>query len=127
MTSRQQAPILVIEDDASNVALVSAVLQQLGYEVTAAGSAEEAWDLLATLRPALVLADVRLPGQDGLAFTRQLKSDPATASVPVVALTAHARPEDRTAALQAGCAEWMTKPLDTRLLGRVLVRVLASR
>jgi len=120
------ATILVVEDDESNLALVTALLEQIGEDVTAARSAEEARSMVADLRPALVLVDIRLPGQDGLALTRQLKADPVTASVPVVALTAHARPEDRDAALAAGCSAWITKPLDTRLLVRTLAQLLGQ-
>jgi CheY-like chemotaxis protein len=112
--------VLVIEDDQSSLELVVTVLERIGHEVTGARSAEEATNLLRDLRPALVIVDIRLPGQDGLALTRQLKADPRTRSIPVVALTAHARPEDRDAALEAGCSAWMTKPLDTRLLARTL-------
>ena len=68
--------------------------------------------------------DVRLPGLDGLTLTRQLKTDPRTASIPVVALTAHASLADRDAALDAGCTAWMTKPLDTRLLAQTLLGLL---
>jgi two-component system, cell cycle response regulator len=120
------ATILVIEDDESNLELVSAVLEQLGYGVTPARSAEEAWELLTAPRPDAVLADLRLPGQDGLAFARRLKADPETAAIPVLVLTAHGRPEEKAAALAAGCAEWLTKPLDTRLLARALSRVLSG-
>jgi CheY-like chemotaxis protein len=118
------ASVLVVEDDESSLQLVTAVLEQIGQDVAAARSAEEAWCLVRELSPALVLVDIRLPGQDGLALTRQLKADPDTAAVPVVALTAHARPEDREAALAAGCAAWITKPLDTRLLVRTLSQFL---
>jgi CheY-like chemotaxis protein len=63
------------------------------------------------------LMDVQLPGQDGLALTRQLKADPATATIPIVALTAHAMASHREEALAAGCSGYITKPIDTRLLG----------
>jgi CheY-like chemotaxis protein len=125
-TGRAARTILVIEDDESGLALVSAVLEQLGYGVAPARSAEEAWGLLDDPRPAAVLADLRLPGQDGIAFARQLKADPSTAAIPVLVITAHGQPEDRAAALAAGCAEWLTKPLDTRLLARTLARILAG-
>jgi CheY-like chemotaxis protein len=118
------ARIMVVEDEESNLVLVTAVLEQMGHEVTGARSAEEAASLLPESHPALVLMDIRLPGQDGLSLTRQLKADASTASIPVVALTAHARPEDRVAALEAGCSSWLTKPLDARLLARTLLQLL---
>jgi CheY-like chemotaxis protein len=116
--------VMVVEDEESNLDLMTAVLEQLEVRVLSARSAEEAASLLRRSRPAVVLMDIRLPGQDGLTLTRRLKADPATASIPVVALTAHARPEDRQAALDAGCVAWVTKPVDTRLLVRTLVRLL---
>jgi CheY-like chemotaxis protein len=119
------ATVLVVEDDESNLELVTALLERLGHRSAAARSAEEAACVLRASRPALVLMDVRLPGLDGLALTRQLKANPATASIPVIALTAHARPADREAALAAGCAAWITKPLDTRLLARTMARILS--
>jgi CheY-like chemotaxis protein len=60
---------------------------------------------------------VQLPGQDGLSLTRQLKAHPATAAIPIVALTAHAMPGDREQALAAGCVGYISKPIDTRTLG----------
>jgi CheY-like chemotaxis protein len=67
--------------------------------------------------PDLILMDVQLPGQDGLSLTRQLKADPATAAIPIVALTAHAMASDRDDALSAGCVGYISKPIDTRTLG----------
>jgi CheY-like chemotaxis protein len=114
----------VVDDEESSLVLMAAVLEQLEVEVLSARSAEEAARLLRARRPALVLMDVHLPGQDGLALTRRLKADPATASIPVVALTARARAEDRRAALEAGCVAWITKPVDTRELVHTLARFL---
>ena len=119
--------VLVIEDNESSMELVSTVLEQLGHRVLQARSAEEATGLLRDCRPALVIVDVRLPGQDGLTLTRQLKAEPRTASIPVVALTAHASLADRDAALGAGCIAWMTKPLNTRLLASTLLGLLDQK
>lgn len=118
------AEVLVVEDDELSLMLVGLVMEQAGHRVTAARSAEEASDLLTQLRPALVIVDVRLPGEDGLTLTRRLKAKAETAVIPVVAITAHARPEDRKAALAAGCAEWLTKPVDTRLLRRTVSQLI---
>jgi len=118
------ATVLVVEDDESSLELVTALLERLGHEAAPARSAEQAVLVLRGRRPALVLMDVRLPGEDGLALTRRLKADPATASIPVVALTAHARPADRDEALAAGCAAWIAKPVDTRLLARTVARLV---
>ena len=106
--------ILVVEDNEANQMLVQAVLELEGYRVTLAGSTDEARDQLAAETPALILMDVQLPGQDGLTFTRELKADPATKDVPIVALTAHAMQGDRDLAFEAGCAGYIAKPIDTR-------------
>lgn len=121
------AAVLVVEDDEANLALVSALLERLGHEPVPARSAEEAAGILRGRRPELALVDVRLPGRDGLSLTRDLKADPATASIPVVALTAHARPADRDEALAAGCAAWLAKPYETRQLARTLAQLLPRR
>lgn len=106
--------ILVVEDNETNQILVRAVLELDGYRVEVAGSAGEAWKAVRDLAPDLILMDVQLPGQDGLSLTRELKADPATAAIPVVALTAHAMSGDRELALQAGCQGYIAKPIDTR-------------
>ena len=106
--------ILVVEDNETNQMLVRAVLEMGGYRVAVAGSAREAWDEVRRNTPGLILMDVQLPGQDGLSLTRELKADPATSGVPVVALTAHAMNGDRELALEAGCAGYIAKPIDTR-------------
>ena len=116
--------VLVVEDEESSMELMAAVLEELEVEVVGARSAEEAAALLRRRRPSVVLVDVHLPGQDGLALTRRIRADPTTASIPVVALTAGAREEDRSAALAAGCSVWIAKPVDTRQLVRTLVRFL---
>jgi CheY-like chemotaxis protein len=70
--------------------------------------------------------DVQLPGQDGLSLTRQLKADPATAAIPIVALTAHAMASDRDDALSAGCVGYISKPIDTRTLGDLVRGFLSA-
>lgn len=104
--------ILVVEDNPANQLLAEAVLQREGFEVDLAGSATEAVRIIAANLPDIILMDVSLPGQDGLSLTRDLKSNPATSRIPVVALTAHAMVGDREAALAAGCAGHITKPID---------------
>lgn len=113
-----------MEDNPLNLELVEAVLEREGYHVVSAGSAEEALEWLQRLRPDVVLVDIQLPGMDGLTLTRLIKSEPRTADVPVVALSAHARPEDRAAAMAAGCADHISKPVDTRALPAQLAAVL---
>ena len=109
--------ILIVEDNEANQMLAQAVLELEGYRVAVAGSADEAGELLRGETPALILMDLQLPGRDGLTFTRELKSDPSTRDIPIVALTAHAMHGDRDLAFSAGCAGYIAKPIDTRTFG----------
>ena len=116
MSERRAPRILVVDDSEAGLLLVSSVLSVAGFLVDTAGSSKEVLEQLKARRPDLILMDVQLPGQDGLALTRQLKADPATAQIPIVALTAHAMPTDRDLALAAGCNGYISKPIDTRNL-----------
>jgi len=118
--------ILLVEDNETNQMLAMTVLQRDGYRVEVAGSSEEAALRLAAARPDLILMDLQLPGQDGLSLTRALKEDPATTSIPIVAMTAHAMLGDADEALAAGCAGYIAKPIDTRVLGDQVRRYLAA-
>jgi CheY-like chemotaxis protein len=114
---KQPPVILVVDDNETGLLLVRTVLEFDGFEVDSAGSAPEVLERLSARTPDLVLMDVQLPGQDGLSLTRQLKADPATSRIPIVALTAYAMAGDRELALAAGCVGYITKPIDTRALG----------
>src|SRR5436309_1837976 len=105
--------------------LTRAVLELDGHEVEVAGSSQEAIERIRERTPQLILTDIQLPGQDGLSLTRQLKRDPATAMIPVVALTAHAMSGDREEALGAGCAGYIPKPIDTRTFGDMVRRFMS--
>jgi CheY-like chemotaxis protein len=109
--------ILVVDDNDAGLELVRFVLEIEGFRVETAGSSAEVLQHLEVTTPDLILMDVQLPGQDGLALTRQLKADPATAHIPIVALTAHAMDGDREQALAAGCSGYVTKPINTRTFG----------
>lgn len=117
---------LIVEDHPANLMLVQAVLERAGYVVAAARSAEEALDRLHQVKPDVILMDIQLPGQDGLALTRQLKADPATAAIPVVALTAHAMKGDRQRVLSAGCDGYIAKPINTRTFATELATILRT-
>lgn len=106
--------ILVIEDQPLNLELVRDLLELGGYAVLQAATAEEGLALARTAQPDLILMDISLPGMDGLTATCRLKEDPATQQIPVVALTAHAMKGDPEKAQEAGCAGYLTKPIDTR-------------
>jgi len=104
--------ILLIEDNPSNRELTVMVLNGNGYQVDVAEDGQEGLQKVRTNLYDLVLMDVRLPGMDGLTLTRMLKSDPKTADIPVVALSAHAMKGDEQEALAAGCAGYITKPIE---------------
>ena len=118
--------ILLVEDNPQNRRLAQFLLQAHGYSVYEATTGEAALALAKTLRPALILMDLQLPGVDGYAVTQRLKEDPVTAAIPVVALTAYAMPGDREKALAAGCAGYITKPIDTRAFPAAVQQYLAS-
>ena len=109
--------ILVVDDNDAGAFLVSSVLELDGFVVDSADSSGEVLQRLKDRLPDLILMDVQLPGQDGLSLPRQLLADPATAGIPIVALTANAMPDDRERALAAGCIGYISKPIDTRTLG----------
>jgi two-component system cell cycle response regulator DivK len=104
--------ILLVEDDAANQLLVRAVLEPAGYRVDVASTATQALEHLNTLTPALILMDLGLPGKDGLSLTRLLKSFSTTTKIPVVAMTGHTSLQVRQDALAAGCAGFISKPID---------------
>ncbi|HWS64291.1 MAG TPA: response regulator [Steroidobacteraceae bacterium] len=108
------ARILVVDDNPINLKLACYLLEEGGYVVEAAVDAEHAQELLKDMTPDLILMDIALPGMDGLTLTRQLKADERLKNVPVVALTAFAMKGDDQKALLAGCAGYITKPIDTR-------------
>ncbi len=119
------ASILIVEDNPLNMDLATDLLEGAGHVVFGAMSAEEGIRLVKSERPHLVLMDIALPGMDGLTATAILKADPRTHDIPVVALTAQAMKGDADRALAAGCAGYLTKPIDTRAFTRTVARYLA--
>ena len=112
--------ILIVDDNPSNLKLMRVLLSGEGFEVRTALDANEALASLALSRPALILMDIQLPGMDGLELTRRIKSEAATAKIPVVALTAYAMAGDEARAKEAGCDAYVTKPIDTRALPKLI-------
>lgn len=104
------ATILLVEDHPMNRKLFRDILQ-FEFTVVEADTAEAALEQLKTLTPDLILLDIQLPGMDGLSLVRRLKNDPKRAAVPVVALSAHAMPHDIEQAREAGCVDYITKPI----------------
>ncbi len=116
------ADILVVDDDELMVELIADPLLDEGHEVRTALCGEDALDEIARKRPAMVILDMNMPGIDGYAVARRLRADPATARLPIIAVTGHDGPADRDAVLAAGCDAFIAKPLDC---GRLLDAVCA--
>lgn len=106
--------ILIVEDNPVNQKLLMAVLRPHGYRLVTAADGEEALAVACQEQPDLILMDLQLPRLNGYSATQRLKSNPLTAHIPVVALTAHAMPEERRQAQQVGFDGYITKPIDTR-------------
>src|SRR3954468_4612628 len=103
--------ILVVEDNPANMKLATLLLRNAGHTPLCAVDAETGLTLARAEQPDLILMDIQLPGMDGLAATALLKADPATASIPIIALTAMAMKEDREKTAAAGCDAYIAKPL----------------
>ncbi|HET7163336.1 MAG TPA: response regulator [Rhodanobacteraceae bacterium] len=116
--------ILLVEDNEMNRDMLSRRLQRRGHEVLIAADGAEALRVAGEEQPELVLMDLSLPVMDGWEATGRMKADPQTASIPIIALTAHAMGADRARALAAGCDDFDTKPIDMeRLTGKIAALV----
>lgn len=119
--------ILLVEDNEMNRDMLSRRLMRRGYEVVIAIDGESGLALAVSEAPNLILMDMSLPILDGWETTRRLKSMPVTQNIPVIALTAHAMSSDREKALDAGCDDYDTKPIELpRLLGKIEMLLAAS-
>ena len=103
------------------------LLEMAGYSVVEASDGEQAVELAVQKRPALILMDLSLPKLDGLAATRQIRQHRGVRKIPIVAVSAHDSPESRSEALEAGCDEYVTKPIDFDQLDRLLKRFLLKK
>ena len=117
--------VLVIEDNEMNMKLARSLLQIGKYNVLEAFDAENGRQLAREHHPDLILMDIQLPGMDGLTATREIKNDPAVKDITIIALTSYAMEGDEKKAMDAGCAGYIAKPIDTRsfleTLGQFLV------
>lgn len=116
--------ILVIEDNADNRILITDVLISLDYEVLTAIDGAEGVALAVAERPNLILMDLSLPQLDGWTATRRIKAMPELMHIPIIALTAHAMVGDREKALESGCDDYVSKPIDLRELAAKLAKHL---
>lgn len=114
--------ILLVEDNDLNRDMLSRRLARRGYEVSVAVDGRQAVDMALAQAPDLVLMDMSLPVLDGWSATRELRSDDRTRAIPVIALTAHAMADDRQKALNAGCDDFDTKPVEFE---RLLLKIQA--
>ncbi len=114
------AKILLVEDNEMNRDMLSRRLERRGFTVVIAADGGVGLEQARTCSPDLILMDMSLPVIDGWEATRQLKADPSTSKIPVIALTAHAMAEDRAKAMAAGCDDFDTKPVELpRLLAKI--------
>ena len=114
------AKILLVEDNEMNRDMLSRRLERKGYDVILAVDGEQGVNLTMSNHPDLVLMDLSLPIIDGWEATKRIKSQPETANIPIIALTAHALEDDRQGALDAGCDDFDSKPVDfPRLVSKI--------
>ena len=112
--------ILLVEDNDMNRDMLSRRLVKRGYEVAVALDGQEGVDQARQTKPDLVLMDMSLPVKDGWVATAELKADPVTRPIPVIGLSAHAMAGDRDRAMESGCDDYDTKPIELdRLLGKI--------
>lgn len=124
-TAAQQPLVLVVDDNEDNLLLLAFVLEQLGCELLTAADGQTALDLAKSYQPTLILLDMMLPDLDGIEVCSRLRQNPLTANIPVIAVTAMARPEDRERILGAGCNEYVSKPYAVDELEVLLSRYLS--
>lgn len=120
------AKVLLVEDNELNRDMLSRRLLRRGYDVSIAVDGQQGVDLAASERPDIILMDMSLPVLDGWDATRKLKSQPDTQAIPVIALTAHAMASDRERAIEAGCDDYDTKPVELPRLLEKIERLLGD-
>ena len=116
----KQMIVLCIEDNPANMILVSRVVEAEGHEIIKAQDGSTALDILGHTVPDIILLDINLPGIDGLELARRFKADERLAPVPLIATTAQVLVGDRERCLEAGCDDYLPKPLDIRKLREVI-------
>lgn len=117
---KETKKVLIAEDNDDNRIVYATMLEHHGYEVVSTGNGSEVMELVGNEMPDIILMDVSLPGMSGWTATEELKKNPDTAHIPVIAVTAHALPEDREKAREVGCDGYLSKPVEPR---RVLEEV----
>jgi two-component system, cell cycle response regulator DivK len=120
------ARILVVEDNRDNMTLITDVLSSLDYHVVQAMDGEQGVEFATSEKPDLILMDLSLPRMDGWAATRSIKANPELKHIPIIALTAHAMVGDRERALEAGCDDYISKPINLQELATKLARYVGA-
>jgi CheY-like chemotaxis protein len=118
--------VMLVEDNQMSARLLEFVLNRDGYIVSIMASATEALDSAKDDPPDIIIMDIQLPDMDGLEATRQLKNNPVTAKIPVVAITAYAMTGDEERTRAAGCAGYVSKPVNTRELAETIGNFLSA-
>ncbi len=121
---REKQLFLLVEDFEDSRFMMRRLLEMAGYGVVEASDGVQAVELAVQEQPALILMDLSLPKLDGLEATRRIRQHKLVGKTPIVAISAHDSPESRTEALEAGCDEYVTKPIDFDQLGELLKRFL---
>lgn len=119
--------ILVVEDNMDNYELVRFILERAGYDVFLAVNGRDGVAAARLQKPDLILMDLTMPGMDGWRAAETLKSEEATRSIPLYALTAHTRPRERKRALDAGCDGYVSKPIHVAQFLQLIERALSRR
>jgi two-component system cell cycle response regulator DivK len=119
--------ILIVEDNEKNMKLVRDVLQVKGYQTLEAGTGEDGVRLATESRPDLVLMDIQLPGMNGIDALKALRAEPATAAIPVIALTASVMQQDRQQIMSAGFDGFIEKPINLRSFLDTVQKTLAEK
>jgi two-component system, cell cycle response regulator DivK len=119
--------ILLVEDNSDNLMLVQDFIEALGYQVVIAPDGQAGVQFATSEKPDLILLDMSLPVMDGWHAARQIKDNATTSTIPIIALTAHAMLGDRERALEAGCDDYLSKPIDFVALRQKITALLRVR
>ncbi len=121
------AKILIVEDHPLHMRLMEMTLKDKGYILLRAIDGPEGLAIAERERPDLILMDIRLPRMSGFEVARRLRANPELRHIPIIALTAHAMASDRESVTNSGCDAYITKPIDTRELPRVICEILERK
>ena len=119
--------VLIVEDNPQNMRLLEMTLAPQNYTLLKAIDGEEALDIAIREQPHIIIMDIQLPKMNGLEVTRILRKNPAFSHTPIIGLTAYAMKGDKERVIESGCDAYMSKPIDTRKLPRVIAEMLSRQ